>query len=126
METCYRLSVRSLERLEGVHVDLVRVVVRAIQICPTDFGVHEGLRSITRQRSLVDAGKSQTIRSRHLTGHAVDLWLWPLDWNDLDRWQLLTDAMIRASAELDVMIECGSHWKTLRDWPHFQLPRRTA
>jgi peptidoglycan L-alanyl-D-glutamate endopeptidase CwlK len=126
MATCYRLSIRSLKRLEGVHVDLVRVVVRAIQICPTDFSVHEGLRDIVRQRVLVDAGKSQTMNSRHLTGHAVDLWLWPLDWDDYDRWQQLTDAMVRASAELDVPIECGSVWKTLKDWPHFQLPRSIA
>ena len=120
---CYRLSVKSLTRLTGVHTDLVRVVVRAIQISATDFGVHEGMRSIERQRDLVADGVSQTMASRHLTGHAVDLWLWPLDWQDFDRWQKLVDAMVRASAELNVPIQCGAHWQSLKDWPHFQLPR---
>lgn len=127
METrpCYRLSLKSLGRLAGVDSDLVRVVVRALQVCATDFGVHEGLRSIDRQRDLVADGVSQTMNSRHLTGHAVDLWIWPLDWRDFDRWQKLVDAMVRASAELNVPIECGAHWRSLKDWPHFQRPRKS-
>ena len=63
----------SRKKLTGVHPDLVRVVERAIEITDTDFAVIEGLRSPERQRELVAAGASKTLRSRHLTGHAVDL-----------------------------------------------------
>ena len=38
------LGRRSLERLDGVHEDLVRVVKRAITMTRVDFGVTEGLR----------------------------------------------------------------------------------
>lgn len=81
------LSKRSLQRLEGVHPDLVKVVKRAIQLTRVDFTVLEGLRTLERQKQLVAAGASKTMNSRHLTGHAVDLgayvagevrWDWPL------------------------------------------------
>ena len=81
------LTQRSLTNLRGVHPDLVRLIEAAIKNTPIDFVVTEGLRSPARQRELIKAGASQTMRSRHLTGHAVDLacmverkvrWDWPL------------------------------------------------
>ncbi|MFO0467523.1 MAG: M15 family metallopeptidase, partial [bacterium] len=66
------LTARCGQRLAGVHPDLVRVVERAAKD-GTKFRVIEGLRTMDRQAELVRAGKSQTMRSRHLTGHAVDL-----------------------------------------------------
>ena len=61
------LGPRSIMRLKGVHPDLVKVVQHAIEITTVDFTVLEGLRSIERQRELVKAGASQTLKSRHLT-----------------------------------------------------------
>ena len=69
----FKLGARSLTRLRGVHPDLVKVVTRAIEISTLDFTVLEGVRSLERQQALVEAGASQTLKSRHLTGHAVDL-----------------------------------------------------
>ena len=120
----YTLSKKSRDRLVGVHQDLVKVVERAIEITEIDFAVLEGVRSKTRQEQLVKAGASQTRRSRHLTGHAVDLgayvagsvrWDWPL-------YNQLADAMKKAAAEMRVPIEWGGDWTTLKDGPHFQLP----
>lgn len=120
----YTLSKKSRDRLVGVHQDLVKVVERAIEITEIDFAVLEGVRSKTRQEHLVKAGASQTMRSRHLTGHAVDLgayvagsvrWDWPL-------YNQLADAMKKAAAEMRVPIEWGGDWTTLKDGPHFQLP----
>lgn len=117
------LGTKSLEKLNGVHPDLVRVVKRAIQLTPIDFTVTEGLRTIERQKQLVAKGASQTMKSRHITGHAVDLaalidgeirWDWPL-------YAKLAKSMKDAAAELGVAIEWGGDWKTLKDGPHFQL-----
>lgn len=122
--TDYKLSDRSIARLRGVHPDLVRVVQRAIAITPVDFAVSEGIRTERRQRELVAAGASRTMRSRHLTGHAVDLvaivagsarWDWPL-------YHKLADSMKAAAAELRIPIEWGGDWRTFKDGPHFQLP----
>ena len=65
----FKLSQKSIDRLSGVHQDLVDVVKRAIEITEVDFAVLEGVRSVARQEQLVKAGASQTMKSRHITGH---------------------------------------------------------
>ena len=120
----FKLGKRSIERLQGVHPDLVRVVERAIDLTPVDFTVLEGLRTPQRQRALYDAGASQTLNSRHITGHAVDLGAWvddQIDWS----WPLyhrIAGAMKLAAQEVSVPIEWGGDWKSFKDGPHFQLP----
>ena len=69
----FRLSARSRARLQGVHPALTAVVEAAIARTPVDFMITEGLRTAARQAALVKAGASRTTRSRHLTGHAVDV-----------------------------------------------------
>jgi len=121
----FKLSDKSLNRLQGVHPDLVKVVKRAIEITPVDFVVVEGLRTKSRQAYLLDAGKSRTMNSFHLTGHAVDLapivdgkvsWDWKF-------FHPMADAMKQAASELDVKLTWGGNWKTFPDGPHFQIER---
>ena len=122
----FKLGKRSIERLQGVHPDLVRVVERAIDLTPVDFTVIEGLRSPERQQTLVASGASQTLNSRHITGHAVDLGAWvdnQVDWS----WPLyakIANAMKAAAKELGVAIVWGGDWRTFKDGPHFELDRR--
>jgi len=103
---------------------MVAVVKRAIEITEVDFTVIEGLRSVERQRSLLDDGKSTTMNSRHITGHAVDMVPYPVDWNDLARFETMAEAMDRAASELSVPIVWGGDWKTFYDAPHFELDRK--
>lgn len=112
--------------LRGVHPDLVKVVRRAAAISNIDFKVLEGVRSTARQRELVKKGASQTMNSRHLTGHAVDLgvvvggtirWDWPLYYK-------LADIVKQAAKDVGVPIEWGGDWRTFKDGPHWQLPRK--
>ena len=121
----YKLGTRSLQNLSGVHPDLVAVVKLAIEITEQDFSVIEGIRNINRQRELVKAGKSTTMNSRHLTGHAVDMIPWTVDWNDLERFEVMAEAMKSASDELDIPIVWGGDWKSFYDGPHFELDRKT-
>ena len=120
----FALGARSKMRLKEVHPDLVKVVERAIQISDVDFTVLEGKRSPERQKALVAAGASQTLNSRHLTGHAVDLGAWvdnQVDWS----WPLyakINAAMQEASKQVGVPIEWGGGWRTFKDGAHFQLP----
>ena len=69
----FKLSQRSLDKLEGVHPDMVKCVKSAIEYTKVDFGVICGMRSESEQKELVAKGASKTMRSKHLTGHAVDL-----------------------------------------------------
>lgn len=116
----YVLGLRSKQRLSGVHPDLVAVVKRAIEITEQDFSVTEGIRHIERQRMLVATGKSTTLNSRHLTGHAVDLVPYPVSW-DWEYFYPIADAMKEAAKELNVDLEWGGDWKSFKDGPHFQL-----
>lgn len=120
----FRLSQKSLDRLSGVHPDLVAVVKRAIEITEVDFAVLEGVRSKARQEQLCKQKATKTMNSRHLTGHAVDLgayvggsvrWDWPLYYQ-------IADAMKAAAEELEVPLTWGGDWKTFPDGPHFELP----
>ena len=120
----YKLGTRSRQNLSGVHPDLVAVVERAIQITKQDFVVIEGVRNIDRQRQLVKAGKSKTMNSRHLTGHAVDICPYPVDWSSKEKFQAINDAMDKASEELGITVEWGGDWKNAWDKPHYQLPRK--
>lgn len=119
----YNLSQRSMQHLSGVHPDLIAVVKRAIQITEQDFSVIEGVRNINRQRELVAKGASTTMNSRHLTGHAVDLAPYPVNW-DWEYFYPIADAMKQAAEELDVDLEWGGDWKSFPDGPHFQLSRK--
>ena len=122
-----KLPPSSLAKLKGVHLDLVRVVLRCAddwKDAETGFIVTCGLRTLAEQKVLVAKGASKTLRSRHLTGHAVDLaatiggkvrWDWPL----YDR---LAKAMKTAAKAEKVPLEAGADWVKFRDGPHFQLP----
>jgi peptidoglycan L-alanyl-D-glutamate endopeptidase CwlK len=117
----YVLGNKSRRRLYGVHPDLVLVVNKAIEITTQDFTVLEGLRTAERQQQLYNTGKSKTMNSRHLTGHAVDLAPWPISW-DWEYFYPIADAMKAAADEVGVPIEWGGDWKSFPDGPHFQLP----
>jgi peptidoglycan L-alanyl-D-glutamate endopeptidase CwlK len=144
---------RSEKELVGVHPDLVRVVRRALELSPVDFGVHDGLRTVAEQQAYVDAGVSWTMNGRHLTGHAVDLipyingklrWEWPPIFK-------IAAAMKQAATEFSQTIRWGGVWdmrleelgddleaaeqayierrrlmgkKAAVDGPHFELPEK--
>ena len=113
----FKLSQRSLKKLDGVHPDLVAVVKRAIEITDVDFGVTYGVRTVEEQEKLVASGRSQTMKSKHLiqdTGysHAVDLVAY--DGSDVV-WEInvydnICDAMARAADELEVPVKWGAAW----------------
>jgi len=120
-----KYSQRSLNNLKGIHPDLRRVIDRALQESPLDFVVIEGLRTRARQIELVQSGASQTMNSRHLTGHAVDLMpIGPngpaFDWPLYDR---LGPAVKAAADKEGVSLVWGGDWKSFRDGPHFELDR---
>ena len=121
----FRFSSRSLRNLEAVHPDLVAVAHRALQITEIDFIVTEGLRTREKQMELVRAGASRTTRSRHLTGHAIDIAAWvagQVRW-DWHLYEELSHAFKQAAAELKVPIVWGGDWKAFRDGPHYELTR---
>lgn len=119
----YKLGIRSAQSLSGVHPDLVAVVEAAIKITEVDFSVIEGIRALERQKQLLKEGKSTTLNSRHITGHAVDMVPYPVDWEDLERFEEMAEAMKVSAEELEISIVWGGDWKNFYDAPHFELDR---
>jgi peptidoglycan L-alanyl-D-glutamate endopeptidase CwlK len=148
----YKLSQKSLDRLSGVHPDLMAVVKRAIEITEVDFAVLEGVRSKARQEQLFKQKATKTMNSRHLTGHAVDLGAYvagSIRW-DWGLYYKLAEAVQQAAKELNVQIVWGGVWdralnqigdpadevaayvqrrrdlgkKAFIDGPHFELSRK--
>ena len=130
-------------KLDGVHPALSAILIEAAKRSDVPFTVIEGVRSAARQAQLVKAGASKTQNSRHLTGHAADLW--PLDANgknlpsdaafkrgsaearaaDAALWAGLRKiaATVKTVArEQGVLVEWGGDWGW--DAPHFQLNRK--
>lgn len=122
-----KLNTSSIAKLRGVHPDLVRVVNRCAadwKDAETGFIVTCGLRTLAEQKVLVAKGASKTLRSRHLTGHAVDLavtidgkvrWDWPL-------YARLSKVMKAAANKEKVLLDWGGDWASFKDGPHYQLP----
>ena len=132
----FKLGKTSLARLQGVDETLVNVVKRAIEISEVDFTVLEGVRTLERQRELYAQGRTApgkivtwTMNSRHIEGKAVDLVPYPLDWNDIEKFNKIKDAMFQAARELDVNLRWGADWdgdgqyreKGEYDSPHFEI-----
>tara|TARA_A100001011_G_scaffold280197_1_gene290179 strand:+ start:295 stop:747 length:453 start_codon:yes stop_codon:yes gene_type:complete len=116
----FKLSKRSLSRLEGVNPKLVTVVTTAITMSKIDFGVICGLRTIEEQRELVAKGASQTMKSKHIDGNAVDLMAYV---GSRGSWEMnlyddIADAMKIAADEHDIQIRWGAAWHIpdLREW----------
>jgi peptidoglycan L-alanyl-D-glutamate endopeptidase CwlK len=116
----YKLSQRSIDKLNGVDERLQILVHKAIAITPVDFGVIEGLRTYEQQESLVLKGVSQTMKSKHLSGEAVDLMAY-IDgrpcW-ELNVYDDIADAIKKAAIETDVPIRWGCAWHIpdIRQW----------
>lgn len=129
----YRFSARSINNLSGLHPLLVGVVVRALSLSSVDFGVAEGVRTLSRQKQLVADGRSKTLGSQHLIndstgfGHAVDIY--PSGYSDVDdipadAWQAVRSAMAQAATEMlpdGVAVEWGGDWQSFVDKPHYQI-----
>lgn len=117
------------DRLGGVKMELQDVLYRAAELCPFDIVVLEGIRTFARQQQLLRQGASRTLRSKHLTGDAVDVapmldvdddgdqeisWHWP-------HYHQLAFYIKQAAIEKGVDIEWGGDWTTFKDGPHWQL-----
>lgn len=129
----FKLSARSQSKLIGVSKPLVELVNRALEISEADFAVIEGLRSIEKQKENVRNGVSQTMKSKHLTGQAIDIL--PSSIKPGMKWELhhfypVLDAFYRAGEEKGITLRFGINWKSdpslpietkFIDAPHIEL-----
>ena len=146
----YKLSKRSKERLNGVHPLIVTIIEKAISApdCPDDFGIPQygGLRSVEDQQELYAKGRTDFSthtkpvtytdgikkRSNHQAqddgfGYAFDVYIYDhktkrASWN-VQRLEKLAKHLIKIASLNGLKLEWGGHWKSFKDYPHFQLKK---
>ena len=117
----FKLSTRSLTKLQGVDKRLVAVVRRAIEITTVDFGVVDGVRTPEQQMEYFKKGVSQiSVGGKHVEGKAVDLMAYVGDrgsW-ELNLYDNIADAMKQAAIENNVAVRWGAAWNVddIRMW----------
>jgi peptidoglycan L-alanyl-D-glutamate endopeptidase CwlK len=126
----YHFSDRSYRNLRNVRPELVAVATLALdhlgRTGGPDFVVTDGVRNLDEQRRLVEQGKSQTMNSRHLTGHAIDVAAFTPDYKvtwEAEPYETIAAAFKRAGEQLGVEIVWGGDWENFVDMPHFALSR---
>lgn len=128
----YRWSERSYQNLQGIRPELVSVATLALdrlgRLGGPDFVVTSGVRTQDEQRELVNSGASQTMNSRHLTGHAIDIMAFDRNYNgswDPELYKEIARAFKTVAGRLGVEIEWGGDWADYVDMPHFALDWNT-
>ena len=114
------LSQRSLSKMNGINNDLHTVVCSAIKLSKIDFGVICGMRTETEQRALLEKGATTTMKSKHLTGDAVDLMAYigsRGSW-EVNLYDDIADAMKESAIQNGVGIRWGAAWNIpdIREW----------
>lgn len=110
----FRFSKKSQTVLATVKPKLQDVTRRALELTAVDFAVLEGIRTMETQKKYVAQGVSQTLKSKHLTGDAVDLLAYigaRASW-EFELYYKIADAMRQAAQELNVNIRWGGAWST--------------
>lgn len=106
----FKFGKTSKQNLKGVHPDLVKLAEKAISLSEIDFTVIQGLRTLKQQQENVKKGVSWTLNSKHLTGRAIDVVPYPVDWNDLTKFAKINEAFKKASQELNIRYRWGGDW----------------
>jgi len=128
----FRLSQRSVSRLNGVHPDLVKITKLALKKSKYDFGISEGVRTQALQDYYVSKGRSTTRHGLHLIqkdgySHAIDFYV--LDERGKVTWKIgyyrkVMQAFVHAAIELGYPIDLGGLWQSFVDGPHVQLSKK--
>lgn len=122
----FKYSKKSMDKLATCHPDLQRLCLELIK--HRDITVLYGHRGEHDQNELFEQGKSKKRypNSRHnsLPSEAVDLAFYPVDWNDIPKWEEFKEFVKSTAQSLGIEIEAGGDWKTFKDFPHFQLRKK--
>lgn len=98
----YKFSKRSMDILDKVNPKLKELAELALKYSKQDFTVYHGLRTKEEQRRLIREKKSWTMNSKHLVGKAIDVVAYPVDFQDIKKYEAINEAFSKASKELGI------------------------
>jgi len=117
-------SLRELETCDPMLQYLFKEVVKHF-----DCSIIEGKRSLEEQQELLNEGATKTLDSAHLTGRAVDVYPYPVDFEDRDRWHYFGGYVLGTARQFGIDVIWGGDWdndtktkdNTFDDLMHFEL-----
>ena len=121
----WKFGKKSKERLAGVKKPLQDLFNMAIVDSPYDFSITCGVRTVEEQKVLVATGKSKTMKSKHLTGDAVDIAVFvdgKLTW-ELKYYKAVALHIEKVAKRMGIGILWGGRWASFVDGPHFELTK---
>tara|TARA_Y100001963_G_scaffold159029_1_gene260975 strand:- start:544 stop:921 length:378 start_codon:yes stop_codon:yes gene_type:complete len=94
-----------------------------------DCSILEGKRSLETQKELLKDGATKTLDSAHLTGDAVDVAPYPIDFEDRDRFHYFGGFVLGIARQMGIEIIWGGDWNndtktkdnSFDDLVHFEL-----
>lgn len=107
--------------LVGVDARLVQLAERLAEISPIPFKITEGVRTLARQQQLYAEKKTKTLKSKHLTGMAIDIvpivqgrvsWQWK-------HYTPLIKTAKQVARDMGLRVKFGYDWGW--DAPHLEL-----
>jgi len=128
-------------RTSQARLDTVNPILSEVLDLARDRGCPEltippygGSRILAEQRTLVGGGVSWNLDSKHRVDEpeivvgrtkadAVDIAPWPIDWEDISRFQVVSGFILGAAMRLKVVIDWGGIWlpEKKKDWGHYEL-----
>lgn len=78
--------------------------------------VQDGKKIVTQKDGYKKESVHQTIPSE-----AVDVAPWPIDWDDINRFKVLSNVIKYVANKFKIKIIWGGDWKRFPDYPHYQL-----
>ena len=99
---------RSRGNMKGVDAKLQNIFNEVVK--DFDCTVTEGLRSQERQNELVAQGKSKTKFGKHVLAKAMDVYPYPVDFKDRDRFHYFGGYVKGIAKSQGVKIRWGGDW----------------
>lgn len=115
----------SRERMEGLDSDLVRLFEEVVKTFDCTVLKDGGLRTPARQQELFDLGVTKTLNSNHLTGNAIDIVPYPVDWEDRERQYRFASFVFDTAMRMGIRVRWGGWFrapgnKIFYDSPHWE------
>lgn len=118
-----KFSTRSLKARAELHPLLQKVVDEAIK--EVDFVILDAQRGRGEQERAFKQGNSKAHfgQSAHNYAPAVamDICPYPIDWNDVPKFVAMSKVVKAKAKALGVELVYGGDWKSIKDYPHFEL-----
>jgi len=128
----YKYSNRSKSKLATCHPDLIRLFEEAIKY--VDISIIGGGRTLAEQEEHVRAGRSKTMKSKHLIqddgySYAVDAMAYPIEWENWQKNYMFVGFIRGLAATMGIKIRVGADWdgdwttkdQSFHDLPHVEL-----